>query len=854
MAIQCKNLVEQLILHAENQPDKILYTYLADGETETASLTFAQLDQAARCVARQLLELASPESRVLMLFDSGMDFITSFFGCLYAGMIAVPAYPPRFNRNIARVTAIIQDCQPAIIITNRAVTEKMAEWRDNSPTFENLAWLDVESIDTQGVVQAPAQEATQARVQLPEWQPASISPDSIAFLQYTSGSTGSPKGVQVTHANIMHNEALIQHAFGIDAHAIGVSWLPLFHDLGLIGMILAAACAGARCIFMPPEQFVADPKKWLKAISRYRATASAGPSFAYELCSAKIRLDDIKDLDLSSWRVLINGAEAVNAEVMRRFTSKFAPLGFREETFLPAYGMAETTLFVCGEQASEKPVTHLFDGASLTHNQAKLADAHADTSTSACIELVSCGKSNPSLPFQIVDPDSFDPCAANCVGEIWVEGGSVAAGYWNKPELSKEIFAAFTKDNKGPFLRTGDLGFVNELGELYITGRCKELIIIRGQNHYPQDIEQTVQRDQICFKSGAGIAFSINSENDKEKLVIVQEVERQFRKNIDAHSLFQNVAKALMIHHGLELETLVLVAPTAIPKTSSGKLQRNLCKQRFLTNGLEPLFFVSAQNNQEAAIKSMIDGMDNHPVMQWAHQWLCKELKLEPIQLRMSLPFYEYRWDFSKDRKFCNAIYQRFMIRIDPVTIWNHPSIGDFCDWLESKISSNLQSAKSSFQLANEVANAVANTDEAVKTQAQQWADSIEELGQGLTRAQFAAFISGAMIGLLLGKLPTMSHIDQDQSLMFEVGIDSSTSAWFKLHVFALIKETANATLLYDYPTMNALSNMITTRYFESRTDDSSNNEIDSGRHSELDSIENLSLEEQMKLIELLSN
>jgi acyl-CoA synthetase (AMP-forming)/AMP-acid ligase II len=579
---QLSNLVDILEYRATYQPDKIAYRFLDNGETEGKTLTYQQLAQKAQAIASNLKSLNAQGQRALLLYLPGLDFISAFFGCLYAGVIAVPVYPPRRNQSLQRLEVIIQDSQAAIALTTSAIIKDIN-------TESSLITIATDTLA----------DATAA------WQIDIIDPQSIAFLQYTSGSTGVPKGVMVTHNNILHNCEQIYRGFGHHSDSQGVIWLPVYHDMGLIGGVIQPLYGGFPVNLMSPVDFLQKPLRWLEAISRYKSTTSGGPNFAYDLCLRKVTPEQLENLDLSSWEVAFTGAEPVRAETLAAFSTKFAPCGFRREAFYPCYGMAEATLFISGGTKNREPVIEKIDELALSEDRAVVTeDESAKT-------VVGCGYAWNDQKILIVNPETLTVCSPREVGEIWVQGASVTKGYWQQEERTKEVFDAYTKDTgEGPFLRTGDLGYLRGDGELFITGRIKDVIIIRGRNHYPQDIECTVEMAHKALVPHRSAAFSVEV-NGEEKLIIAVEVERRFRerrrgenheecriKNSDPGfeiqlqeqpiftEIVNNIRQAVVKNQGLQVHKVLLLRIGTIPKTSSGKIQRFACRKGFLENSL----------------------------------------------------------------------------------------------------------------------------------------------------------------------------------------------------------------------------------------------------------------------------
>ncbi|HEY0607927.1 MAG TPA: condensation domain-containing protein, partial [Herpetosiphonaceae bacterium] len=562
-------LVELLRWRAEHQPDRPAYTFLSEGENAEVTLSYAQVDHQARAIAALLQGCATPGARALLLYPPGVEYICAFFGCLYAGIVAVPAYPPqsaRLERSLPRLRAIVTDCAPTIALTTAALHQRLAPALSADPDFQAITWLVADDL------------AGHAET----WRAPELDGATLAFLQYTSGSTAAPKGVMISHANLLHNQRLIRQGFGHDEHATIVGWLPLYHDMGLIGNVLQPLYLGARCVLMSPIAFLQSPIRWLQAISRYRATTSGAPNFAYDLCVRKITPEQRATLDLSSWTVAFNGAEPVRAETLDRFAETFAECGFRREAFYPCYGLAETTLIVTGGSPAAPPLITAFAGDELEHRRVVERDADQPGTRS----LVGCGQVLGDQRVVVVDPETGAASRPNTIGEIWVSGPSVAQGYWQRPEASAQTFGARLPCGDGPFLRTGDLGFFHA-GELFIAGRLKDLIIIRGRNYYPQDIELTVERSHPALRASATAAFAVEIAGE-ERLIIAQEVERQHRA-ADLDTVAAAIRQAISEQHELQAHAILLLKPGSLPKTSSGKIQRHLCRARFLSGDLDAL-------------------------------------------------------------------------------------------------------------------------------------------------------------------------------------------------------------------------------------------------------------------------
>jgi acyl-CoA synthetase (AMP-forming)/AMP-acid ligase II len=583
--IKAVTLVDILQIRAMEQPQQVIYNFLLDGETQSVSLTYGQLEQKAQAIAAYLQSVCSPQDRVLLLFPAGLDYITAFFGCLYAGVIAIPAYPPRPNRSLNRIHNILNNAQTNVALTNQETLQSLERQLESTTELQNLCWITTDSIDENRAAQ---------------WQKPRLSTEDIAFLQYTSGSTAEPKGVKIAYQNLLHNLEAIHNCFRHSPQSKGVIWLPPYHDMGLIGGVLQPLFGDFPVTLMSPLMFLQNPLRWLKAIARDGATTSGGPNFAYDLCVRKFKPEQVRGLDLSTWQVAFNGAEPINHETLTRFAETFAPYGFNYDAFYPCYGMAEATLIISGGSKNSAIVTKTVQGKALEQNRIVLADineTHPHT-------LVSCGQSLIDQQLAIANPETLASCPPGEVGEIWVSGASIAQGYWRQPEITTATFGAYLQDTaEGPYLRTGDLGFIDQ-GELFFTGRLKDMIVIKGRNHYPQDLEKTVEETSAWIRPSCVASFSVDLEGE-EKLVILAEVERKYwssnRTRTKSHSkttseeivtvkkLTQVIRREIAKNHDLQVHTTLLLKPGSLPKTSSGKIQRHMCRADFLDHLIEGL-------------------------------------------------------------------------------------------------------------------------------------------------------------------------------------------------------------------------------------------------------------------------
>jgi acyl-CoA synthetase (AMP-forming)/AMP-acid ligase II len=559
-------LVDALRWRAEHQPEQPAVTFLLDGEQEEATGTYRQLDERARTVAAALREQGATGGRALLLHPPGLEFIAALFGCFYAGVAAVPTYPPPFNRHsrsALRLAKLVQDAQPVVALTTAANLDQ-AEWFSHQESgLGTLPWMGTDSLPAAASASGDA--------------PA-LAPDSLALIQYTSGSTSWPKGVQLSHGNLLANLEAIAAKFRHTATSRGVIWLPPYHDMGLIGGILQPIVYGFPVYLMAPLDVLQKPLRWLGAISRYRATTSGGPNFAYDLCVRSIPPEKREQLDLSSWQVAFNGAEPVRAETLERFTQAFRPCGFRPEALYPCYGLAEATLFVSGGEQGTGPTTRTFDRQELARRRAvPVPEAIRDRG----VTLVSHGQPADKHRVVLVDPDSGRPCPEAQLGEIWVAGPSVAQGYWDRPDDSRAAFQnVLAGIGNEPFLRTGDLGFVHR-GELFLVGRLKDLIIVQGRKYYPQDIEEAAEGSHPALLVGASAAFAVDLEG-AEQIVVACEVKREERRQLDTSQVIQAVREAVAAALELPVYGVVLLKPGSLPRTTSGKIQRSACRTAFL--------------------------------------------------------------------------------------------------------------------------------------------------------------------------------------------------------------------------------------------------------------------------------
>jgi amino acid adenylation domain-containing protein len=706
---QYSSFFEVLRSRASDRPDERVFSFQSytGGSCRNAYLTVGGLERRALALAARLQQLGLEGERAVLLFPPGLEFISAFFGCLAAGVIAVPAPAPRPRRPPERIRAILHDAEPRAILTTAAFAAERPRWSGSVAELDELTWLASDQ-----VAGDEDEEATLAS----RWRDPGLTRETLAFLQYTSGSTITPRGVMISHGNLFYNSAMIQRTFRSTPGTRAVFWLPLYHDMGLIGGVLQVIYCGCSCTMFSPVAFLQDPYRWLETITATGATISGGPNFAYDLCARKLSDEQRSRLDLSSWTVAFNGAEPVRAETLDRFAERFAACGFRREAFLPCYGLAEATLLVSGRPDMAPPVMLPVAAAAIEQNQILPAPATGPGTRT----LVGSGRVVAGQEVLIVDPATRVRCADSVVGEIWVSGPSVAGGYWNQPELSTECFAAMLAEpepeagvksgvarngdsHRGHheplslhparpvrFLRTGDLGFLRD-GELFVTGRLKDLLIIAGRNVYPQDIEALVERSHPLLRYDSGAAVAVE-QGGEERLVVVHEVERQTRQD-RVEEIAAAVRQALAAEHELEVFAVVLIKAASIPRTSSGKIRRQACKAAFLAGTLDVV---------GASVRS-VPGLDRAPVAQegesapaqalplpettaeieaWLTTRLGESLGVVTTAIDRHRPFAQLGLGSQRAVALAGELQERFGRPLSPTLIYEYPTIADLAGFL----------------------------------------------------------------------------------------------------------------------------------------------------------------------------
>lgn len=657
-----QTIIARMYQHTINQPDDVAFRFLNDSGEHSPALTYGQLWDDAAQIARFLQSKTDPGNRVMLFYPPGLDYIKAFYGCLMAGMIAVPLYPPRRNAKSDRVVKIAQCCHAQIALTTESVLPTVeALWQQQN----DVAHLPLTFFATDN----PAVIASNNPLKR-ELLPVDLTPDTVAFLQYTSGSTGAPKGVIITHQNITGNIEHLTLMGNSNRDDVFVNWLPLFHDLGLVTAVLMPVYLGATSVLMPPASFIRHPMVWLKAIEHYRGTVCGSPNFAYDLCVEK--MNDVAGLDLSSWRVAFNAAEPVHADTLAQFTIRFAPCGFQASSFYPSYGMAESTAFITGGHPVDEVPILFVDKQQLLEGRVVLSEQLSQHSTA----FVGCGGAQAPHDLRIVDGDSRVEKAEGELGEIWFAGPSVSPGYWQLPELTAESFDQSLTGSDKRYLRSGDLGFVWQ-GELFVTGRIKDLIIVRGKNYYPQDIEQSVFGAHPAIRARHCAAFSLGDDAVQEQLVIVAELARTFVRTVNYDEVSSAIRQQVFDDHQIIAKQVVLTAPGNVPMTSSGKIQRR--KTRQLLNEGDIRILGEASSTE---VRELVEPQNEFE--QAVYDIWCRELKLE--QLSTADRFFDVGGNSLVAIAISAAIGKQFTaIRLDSEQLVEHPTVAQMAAFIELK-------------------------------------------------------------------------------------------------------------------------------------------------------------------------
>lgn len=649
-------LPEILKFRAARTPDETAYIFLRDGEDDEERITYRELDRASSDLAQSLLDMNLEGERALMLYSPGLEFVKALYGCFYAGVIAVPAYPPRKNRSLDRIRTLVDDSGSSLILATNDIRQASERSFADVTALQKLPWISTDH---------PRPQAS-----TPPRLPASPLSD-VALLQYTSGSTGQPKGVMVTHLNIMRNVEYIRQSFKLSRKSVSVTWLPSFHDMGLIDGVIEPVYTGFPGVIIPPVNFLQKPVRWLKAISKYKGTHSGGPNFAFDLCVDGVTDEEKQGLDLSSMSTLYCGAEPIRKQTFEKFVTAYRDYGFNSGKLYPCYGMAETTLIISGPHPGRGPVYLGISGNDMEkHRITPVSDQDPSVR-----HLVGVGYPWLDTDVRIVDPDTLMACHENEVGEIWVAGSIVTAGYWEKPVETKMTFASEIKQGNGKkYFRTGDLGFYHE-GELYISGRLKDLIIIRGRNYYPQDVEYLAEISHHALRKSASAAFSVTID-DEERLVIVAEVERTALRDLDVEAVCESVRSRIAEEIEIEAYGIVLLRTASILKTSSGKIQRKACREALLNKTLE-IVGESFLELTGGHVETEHAKTDLVALQAWIMVWIHAKLKIPLEKIDLSKPILVYGLSSMKAVQLQQDFLNKFGVNFPPYLFFEKISLSE---------------------------------------------------------------------------------------------------------------------------------------------------------------------------------
>jgi 8-amino-7-oxononanoate synthase len=640
-------LVELLEHRAERQGDDVVFRFVSGDGSEEGALSFRTLRTRAEVIAAGLRAHLDPGDRVVLLVPPGLDYVASFFGCLYAGAVAVPAYPPNPRRADPRVHRIIADSRARVALVHSSLASRLESWLALGDAPPQVRWLDVGEL--RGDADASAR--------------ATVSSADLAMLQYTSGSTGEPRGVMLTHANLLHNSRIIHRVSAHRPGDSGVFWLPPFHDMGLIGGIVQPVYAGLASTLMAPATFLQRPLVWLEAMSKYRATTSGAPNFAYDLCVERTTEEERAALDLSAWRTSFNGAEPVRAETIARFVEAFAASGLRRDVIMPCYGLAEATLIVSGGPAETEVASLRVGRRALEQGTLRSPATGEDDAV-----LVPSGRPAEEHVVAIVDADASSAVSDGRVGEIWVSSPSVARGYWGRPQETAATFGARLAGSERTWLRTGDLGALHD-GMLVVTGRLKDLVILQGRNYYPHDIELAAERSHPDLRPGFSAAFCVGGERSEE-LVLALEVTRHHRAS-DDDTLFQAVRSELADTVGVVPSEILLLRQNSIPRTSSGKIQRGACRASFLDGTLEVIGRWRSDRIGATVADDPVPSI-NEFLLAWARE----ELEIDPGKVHADTPLLDLGIDSLAATRLLVALEARLGRRVEVAELWSQPSVG----------------------------------------------------------------------------------------------------------------------------------------------------------------------------------
>lgn len=689
-----KNLTELLDQHSQIAQDVNKINFLNNNVDIVDSINYLQLSIKAKSIATKLQAYTQPGDRILLLYPPGIEFICAFFGCLYAGVIAVPAYPPVEKKLIEKLQGMIQNAEPKVILSNKFIVDQIKKLK-YVKALNSISFLDglIKTFLTQ------AHELSQWDFDKFRWittddlstdyadnySTVSIEPYNIAFLQYTSGSTGQPKGVMVTHKNILANSDIIDKKLNNEEDQVGVIWLPPYHDMGLIGGILYPIAKAFPIYLMSPMTFLRNPLAWVSAIHKFKGTTSAAPNFAYGLCNKKISDEQKKNLQLGSMRAFLNGAEPINAKTVNQFVEKFSECGVKQGMFLPCYGLAESTLIVSGKQGLN---VGCFSKSELMKNNVKTLEKNDKDA----IDIISCGPADQGVV--IVDPVTNKQCMECEIGEIWVVSDSVARGYWNREIESQETFQAkIDGDNATNYMRTGDLAFMLN-NELFVMGRIKDLIIINGMNHYPHDIERSIDGIHPAIHNGNYAAVSIEVD-EKECLALVLEIDE--RKVDDFDVIISKLRQVVMEDHRLPVHTIAFIRPKTLQKTTSGKIKRQPTRLALMGRKLEIVSLWQANEVDEEvtdivnSLQSNVTNNFNNDLRMKIRTELQDVLNIDINQIDDTKNFTEFGLDSLMAIELENRLqnYLKDICHLDNSVIMNYPTIESLSNHIEQQIISS---------------------------------------------------------------------------------------------------------------------------------------------------------------------
>lgn len=673
------NLIELLEQQVHFNGDKVCFTLLANGSDVSEEISYADLSLRARAIAVELKTVSNPGDRAMLLMPNSIDYIVGFFGCIYAGLIAVTAYvPQQRRRDWGRLNGILEDSESSLVLCSAEHEGQVTDWLMDSQRDCRKFVLGQETVSL-----------------AEQWSMPNINSNSVAYLQYSSGSTGSPKGVMLGHGNLIHNTSLIVQEFALDRSSNVVTWLPMYHDMGFVGGVLSAINVGASVCLLPPPIVLQAPFLWLKAISAYKAVISGGPNFIYEHCVARISKEQKQELDLSHWRFAANGAEPIHAATLARFSQSFAECGLSASALKPCYGMAETCLFVTATAHDGAYRNVVLDKLALQKGllvKSEEAIAEQDLSDSF-VRVPSSGRVNNQMSICIVDPVTKQALGSDRVGEIWISGDSVAQGYWNKLDVTAETFGNEIINDplnekaacKGQYLRTGDLGFVLD-GWLYVSGRAKEMVIVNGRNHYPQDIEATVQTVDSDLAPHGGAVF----ETADNKVVVVQELTRQGMRRKDLEQVILTIRQTVAEVHEISLSAIVLLKPVSLAKTTSGKIQRLKSGELYSRNALNVVQQwraddenINANEVQISDEPELIAG-DKNSISYWICYWIANRLQVTLADVNPEQKLVATGLDSIDSMTLTHELSQRLNTNLTAELVWQYPTTNMLAAFLAS--------------------------------------------------------------------------------------------------------------------------------------------------------------------------